>query len=189
MLLKDRNRPAYILFGVGAALIAAAAATFVTRPGFAEIDAKQGEAAATGQSPSLAFAGRHACRLVPERSRITVSTVPNVDLEWAGNGCVNGRTQYAQEGEAWRRVLVPNGDQTVSVTEVRPQSRQYVVSRYLLPAEAMARARALRQRIELNACTADQPRLASLAQAQDEIRRMLPELPNERLVYDCSGGG
>jgi V8-like Glu-specific endopeptidase len=189
MLLKDRTRPAYILFGVGAALIAAAAASFITRPGFEEIDARQSEAADKGPSPSLAFTGRHACRLVPERSRITVSTVPNVDLEWAESGCVNGRTQYAQEGDAWRRILVPNGDQTVSVIEVRPANRQYVVSRYLLPADAMARARALRQRIELNACTGDPPQLASLGQAQEEIRRMLPELPNERLVYDCSAGG
>ena len=189
MLLKDRSRPAYVLFGVGAVLIAAAAASFVTRPGFDEVDAKQGEAADKGQSPSLAFAGRHSCRLVPERSRITVSTVTNVELEWAENGCVNGRTQYAQDGASWRRVLVPNADQTVSVIEIRPESRQYVVSRYLLPAEAMARARSLRQRMELQACTAEAPRLASLSQAQDEIRRMLPQLPNERLVYDCSGGG
>jgi hypothetical protein len=53
----------------------------------------------------------------------------------------------------------------------------------------MGRARALRQRIELAACTAEEPRLAALTQGQEQIRQILPELPNERLVYDCSAGG
>lgn len=189
MLMKDRQRHALILGGVGIAFIVAAAAAFLTRPGFADAAVRPAVPAAAAGAPSTAFAGRHSCRIVPERSRVTVSSTPNIDLEWARSGCVNGRTQYAQDGETWRRILVPQRDQTVSVLEIHPGSRQYVVNRYLLPAEAMTRARALRQRIELAACTGEAPRLAALAEGQEQIRRMLPELPNERLVYDCAAAG
>jgi V8-like Glu-specific endopeptidase len=191
MLQKDKHKQAYALGGLGLAFIAGAAAVFVTRPGYDDIQAAQPAPAAAGKaaSPGAAFAGRHVCRLVPDRSRITVSSVERVELEWSETGCVNGRTQYAQDGEVWRRILVPQGDQTVSVLEVRPGNRHYVVDRYLLPAEAMARARALRQRIDLAACTAEPARIAALAQGQEQIRQILPELPNERLVYDCSAPG
>jgi hypothetical protein len=190
MLMKDRQRHAYILGGVGTAFVVAAAIAFLTRPHLADAAVPSAEPAATAaDAPSAAFAGRHSCRFVPERSRVTVSSTPNVDLEWSAGGCVNGRTQYAEHGEIWRRILVPQGDQTVSVLEVHPGGRQYVVNRYLLPAEAMSRARALRRRIELAACTAEEPRMAALAAGQEEIRRILRELPNERLVYDCATAG
>jgi V8-like Glu-specific endopeptidase len=187
MLMKDRHRQAYVLGGIGTLFILAAAALFVTRPSLRDADAfeKQSGDAGTG-APAASFAGRHSCRLVPDRSRITVSSAQNVALEWADGGCVNGRTQYAQDGDVWRRILVPTGDQTVSVLEIDPSSRQYVVNRYLLGADAMSRARALRQRIELAACTAEEPRLAALTSGQEQIRQILPDLPNERLVYNCS---
>jgi V8-like Glu-specific endopeptidase len=188
MLHKERTRPAAIVGGAAVLLIAAAAALFVTRPGYDELQAREKQApAAAAPRPNVEFAGAHSCRLVPERSRITVSSGEAVQLQWSETGCVNGRTQYAQEGETWRRILVPTNEQNVAVLEVHPGARQYVVTRYLLPADAMARARALRQRIDLQACTADQPRLASLAEGQNEILRILPQPPNERLVYDCSG--
>ena len=187
MLIKDRIKQAWILGGIGVVLLIGAAAVFLTRPSLREIEAREAGAAKDGDAPAVSFAGRHSCRLVPDRSRLTVSAGENVTLEWADTGCVNGRTQYAQDGETWRRILVPNGEQTVSVLEVHPGGRQYVVNRYLLSADAMARARSLRQRIELNVCTGDQARLASLGEGQEQIRRMLPPLPNERLVYDCSG--
>ena len=185
MLHKDRQRHAYILGAIGLLFILIAAALFVTRPSLAEAETTGNEAEAAATAPS--FAGRHSCRLVPDRSRITVSSAPAVDLEWAEGGCVNGRTQYARDGETWRRILVPNGEQAVSVLEVHPGARQYVVTRYLLAAEAMARARALRRGIDLAQCTAEQPRIAALTEGQEQIRRILPSLPNERLVYDCSG--
>ncbi|HEX8364531.1 MAG TPA: trypsin-like peptidase domain-containing protein [Allosphingosinicella sp.] len=186
MLHKDRHRHAYILGGIGVLFILVAAASFVTRPSLADVEAL-GTAAEAAPDAAGSFAGRHSCRLVADRSRITVSSAPSVDLEWAEGGCVNGRTQYAQDGENWRRILVPNGEQAVSVIEIHPGARQYVVTRYLLAADAMARARALRGRIDLAQCTAEQPRIAALAEGQEQIRRILPQLPNERLVYDCSG--
>ena len=186
MLHKDRTRIAAACGGAGVLLIAIAAALFVTRPGFDEINASAAPSeGATPQAP--AFAGSHSCRLVPDRSRITVSSGETVPIDWSEGGCVNGRTQYAEAGNGlWRRVLVPNGEQSVAVLEIRPAAREYVVTRYLLDGTAMARARALRQHIALNACTADQGERAGLAEAQGEIMRILPQLPNERLVYDCS---
>lgn len=189
MLLKDKQRQAWILGGIGLLFILAAAALFLTRPSFREIEALEREQGTVPAAAPASFAGRHSCRLVPERSRVTVSSADAVELEWSDAGCVNGRTQYAQEGDVWRRILVPNGEQAVSVLEVRPGARQYVVNRYLLPAAAMDRARALRRRIDIASCIVDQPRIAALAQGQEQIRQMLPPLPNERLVYDCSGGG
>ena len=188
MLLKDRIRHATILGGAGLVLVIAAGAIFFTRPGFDEIRAQKTDAGKGGDDDA-AFAGDRSCRLVPDRSRVTVSSGEDVALSWSDSGCVNGRTQYARDGETWTRILVPNNEQTVSVLEVRPGSSQYVVNRYLMPAEAMDRARALRQRIELAACATDQEDVAKLAEGQAEIRRMLPELPNERLVYDCSAAG
>jgi V8-like Glu-specific endopeptidase/uncharacterized membrane protein YqjE len=188
MLLKDKNRLAWILAGTGLLFLIAAASLFVTRPSFREIEALEEAQNGAAPAPAESFAGRHSCRLVPERSRITVSSADAVELDWTDSGCVNGRTQYAREGEVWRRILVPNGEQSVALLEVRPGAREYVVTRYLLAADAMARARALRQRIDLAACTAEEPRIAALTQGQEQIRQILPELPNERLVYDCSAG-
>jgi V8-like Glu-specific endopeptidase len=185
MLHKDKARPAAILGALGSALLIGAAAMFFTRPRLGEIVATEPDGAAKGES-AAGFAGDHLCRLVQDRSRVTVSTTDDVSLRWTETGCVNGRTQYAREGQSWTRILVPNGDQTVSVLEVRPGSRQYIVHRYLLPAEAMARARALRQRIPAGSCAAEEGDTRALAQGQAEIRRILPQLPNERLVYDCS---
>ncbi|MDP8995066.1 MAG: trypsin-like peptidase domain-containing protein [Pseudomonadota bacterium] len=186
MLVKDRSREAMILGGVGAVLLVAAAVVFLTRPGYEQLRIEEEQDASAAQSPSAAFAGEHSCRLVPERSRITVSSGETVELEWTENGCVNGRTQYAREGNVWRRILVPNNDQTVSMLEVRPQSEEYVVNRYLLDAATMARVRGMRQRIAIAACTVDEEAVASLASAQEQLRGALPDLPNERLVYDCS---
>ncbi len=187
MVTRDKMRNAYILGGVGAVFVIAATALFITRPGFDSIAAEAAEAG-PAQDPAAAFAGRHSCRLVPERSRITVSSGEPVELQWSETGCVNGRTQYAREGDVWRRILVPNRDQTVAVLEVRPGSREYVVNRYLLRADAMARARALRQRIALDRCTAEEAQMAELTTGLEQIRQILPDLPNERLVYDCSAG-
>jgi hypothetical protein len=192
MLFKDKRREAAILGGVAAAFLVAAIAVFVTRPGYDDLDPLPGAgpaAAAKGSGASAAFAGRQICRLVPDRSRITVSSVERVDLEWSETGCVNGRTQYLEDGDAWRRILVPQGDQTVSVLEVRPVGRQYVVNRYLLSADAMQRARALRQRLNPASCTGEEAAMTALAEGQEQIRQILPGLPNERLVYDCTPAG
>jgi len=186
LMVKDRVRHAAISAGVGAAFLVGAAIVFFTRPSLADV--MPAASGAPAQAPPSAFAASSQCRIVPERSRITVSSAEPVSIGWGSSGCVNGRTQYVQQGEAWTRILVPEQEETVSILEIRPGAGEYVVNRYLLGEEAMTRARRLRRRVELKSCTTDQRRLADLAEGLQQIRRILPELPNERLVYRCSAG-
>ena len=185
MLQKDRIRPARILGGAGAALLLLAVIAFLSRPSLAAA-----EAAPPGNmiaaSPQGHFAGRNLCRLVRERSRIVVSPSSDVPLDWADNGCVNARTQYARNGEVWTRILVPNSEQAVSVLQFTPATGEYVVTRYLLDAPTMARVRALRRDVGVKACTPDAEARTILADQQRDINAILPRLPNERLVYGCS---
>ncbi|HST37684.1 MAG TPA: trypsin-like peptidase domain-containing protein, partial [Allosphingosinicella sp.] len=187
MYMKDRQRPAMIFGGAGAALLLLAIAVFFSRPSYAAAEAKAGETKAA--PPASRFAGRNLCRLVPERSRVTVSTANEVPLDWAVNGCVNGRTQYAQNGETWTRTLVPEGEQAVAVLEFTPATGDYVVTRYLLDAQSLTRVRALRRDVDTKACTGDAEARTVLADQQREIARILPRLPNERLVYACERQG
>lgn len=187
MLLKDRQKPAMILGGAGAMLLIGAAAAFFTRPGRDDLplDAPAADKAGAEAAPDR-FAGRNTCRLVPERSRVTVSAATDVPLDWTGTGCVNRRTQYARNGDVWTRILVPAEEQAVSVLEFRPATGEYVVTRYLLDAAAMERVRALRRDVEVKSCTADPEARTILADRQREIGAVLPSLPNERLVYACA---
>ena len=184
--MKDRQKPAMILGGGGLVLLLCAVAAFLSRPSFADAEAAPPAAGDAGAEAAPArFAGRNTCRLVPERSRVTVSSPADVPLDWAETGCVNQRTQYAQNGDVWTRILVPSDEQAVAVLQFRPASGEYVVTRYLLHAQAMARVRTLRRDVDVKSCTADLEARTVLADQQREIGAVLPSLPNERLVYAC----
>ena len=193
MLVKNRQRQAMGLGATGAVLLIAAVIAFATRPSLADAQDEPDPAAnVLAAAQAARFAGRNTCSLVPERSRVTVSSTDDVPLEWSESGCVNDRTQYARNGDTWSRVLVPTGEQAVSVLEFKPSSGEYVVTRYLLDAQAMARVRALRRDVDVKSCTGDQEARTVLADQQREIGALLPRLPNERLVYNCrhqSGAG
>ena len=190
MLIKNRERPAIILGGSGAVLLLAAVIVFFTRPSLADAEAPTNSAEATGnQAAAASFAGRNVCRLVGERSRVTVSSTGDVPLEWTDSGCVNQRTQYARNGDTWTRVLVPGSEQAVSVLQFKPASGEYVVTRYLLGAQAMERVRALRRNVDIKACTADPEARTVLADQLRDINALLPRLPDERLVYRCRHDG
>jgi hypothetical protein len=169
-------------------LIAGAFALFFTRPGFdasnilAVPEAMPGTVTADGFGPML-------CRIVPERSRVTVSDTQATLLDVTRDGCVNGRTQYAEHGQGWRRVLVPDDEQTVSVLDYDPASRAYTNTRYLLGDEEMTRLRALRGEVKLKACSSDQAARAALSGQQSAVLAALPQLYNEKLVYSCSPTG
>jgi S1-C subfamily serine protease len=186
MLMKERMKPARILGGAGAALLLAAIVAFLARPSLAAAEAAPeapGKSASAG-APDR-FAGANNCRLVAERSRVTVSPPGDVPLEWSASGCMNARTQYARNGDTWTRILVPASEQAVSVLQFTPATGEYVVTRYLLDAQTMGRVRALRQGVEVKACTADPEARTILADQQRDIGAVLPHLPNERLVYAC----
>ncbi len=183
--MKNRQKPAMILAASGALLLIGAVVAFLSRPGWESqlVQPVENQVAAT--PPPTRFAGRNTCRLVAERSRVTMSSTDPVPLEWTAAGCVNRRTQYARNGEVWTRILVPGAEQAVSVLEFRPASGEYVVTRYLLDSATMGRVRALRRDVDVKACTPDAEERTILADQQREIGAILPRLPNERLVYAC----
>ena len=183
MLARDRQRPAWIAGGLGLLLIAGGAAIFFTRPSRTDIELP---AAPAEEKAQTSFVGPNVCRFLPERSRVTVSSIEPVQLDWTETGCVNGRTQYARHGAGWSRILVPADEATISVADFDPATGAYVVDRYLMSAADMANARELRSQIALKECTAKEEALALLADRQDMIRSALPSVPNERLVYECA---
>ncbi len=188
-LMKDRVKPARIMGAIGAVMLIGAVIAFVSRPSRADADTPAdgppGNSVAAVEAPAAGTPGPKLCRLVSERSRVTVSGTDDVPLEWSDSGCVNQRTQYARNGAVWTRVLVPEGEQAVSVLEYRPASSEYVVTRYLLNSEAMGRVRTARRGVDVKTCTADAEARTLLANQLRDVQALLPRLPNERLVYRC----
>lgn len=186
MIVKNRQRQAIMLGGAGGVLLIGAVIVFFTRPGLDDVDAEAPDANAVvaAAGPSR-FSGPNTCELVAERSRVTASPTDAVPLEWSDSGCVNGRTQYARNGEVWTRILVPDREQAVSVLQFDPGDGEYVVTRYQLDADTMARVRSLRRDVDVKSCTGDEEARTVLADQLREIGEVLPDLPNERLVYRC----
>lgn len=186
LLTRDLGREALIAAIAGVALMIAAVVLFVMRPSF-----DPARLVPVPQPPPTPVAiadpaGRMLCKLVPERSRVTVSSTADVTLDWGEDGCVNGRTQYAEAGGRWQRILVPGEEAAVSVLDYDPATRLYTATRYLLDGEGMKRARQLRAAVTLKACSTDQAARGNLATQQAAIRAALPQLPNEKIVYACS---
>lgn len=173
----------------GAVLMASAVVTFLARPSFDPASVRSPEPVAAPAAAAAAAAGRLICRFQPERSRITVSAASDTALTWDGAGCVNGKTQYSEDGHGgWARVLVPDAENTVSVLSLDPATLRYSATRFLLSDEEMAGVRRLRRELTVRGCTADQAQRAALAGQQSAIRAALPRLPNEKLVYSCAVG-
>jgi len=182
-----RRASASALLGIGALLVLGAVLLFLTRPKMS--DAEDRYAAlhppkAVG-SVTPATEGPKLCVLNPDRSRVTVSQTDDVPLDWREGGCVNGKTQYGQNGATWSRTFVPNSEATVTIQNYDPARRRYTVERYLLPADAMEAARRIRSGYRNNACSADIAQRQSVAEMESAIRAALPQTPNERLVFDC----
>ena len=186
---RDEKR-ARIVGGASAALVLAAIAAYLTRPGLDEIDRRvaaamqdpddgEGEAEAPGGDLALL------CQLVPERSRVTSAKVEDIEFDWTADGCVNERTQYGLAGGSWSRVFVPNAEDAVSVSSFDPDRRIFRTERYLLPREAMSEARTARSKYSAPKCGSDNA-AARLGDLQGEVLAQLPRQANERLVYECS---
>ncbi len=167
----------------GGVLMLGAVALFVLRPNF---DAGAISESGRRDVKTSDAIGPLTCTFVPERSRVTVSTPEPTTLAWGGDGCMNGRTQYAEDGRGgWQRVLVPDGEATVSILDYRPDTRTYTQTRYFLDDARMTEARRLRQGVSMKACSTDAAARANLSGQQSAIRAALPAAPNEKLVYSC----
>ncbi len=143
------------------------------------------EAAAPPVS-STAPLGKMVCGFVPARSRVVSSPTTDVTVDWGKAGCMNGRTQYAENGSRWDRILVPAEEQTVSVLQFDPATKSYTTSRYFLGADQMDSVRKIRAQVTVKACSPDEAGRANLATQQAAIRTALPPQPNERIVYRCT---
>lgn len=133
--------------------------------------------------------GAMICTFDVQRSRVTSAEVSDVPLKWQDGGCVNGRTQYGLAGGRWSRVLVPNDEDSVSVARYDPEKREYRTERYLLGRTAMEAVRAERAKVEAPACGGGEEAAQRLGEQQAAILSMLPQQPNERLIYSCRAQG
>jgi hypothetical protein len=176
--------------GGGVAVMVGAVVTFLLRPGFDPADLPEATAATAPSTAAAEAIGPLACSFDAERSRVVSSQPEAVRLAWSADGCMNGRTQYAEDGRGgWQRILVPDGEATVSVLQYRPGTRGYSETRYFLDAARMTELRRLRQSVTVKACTADQAARANLQTQQAALRAALPSVPNERLAYRCRPAG
>ncbi len=196
-LQRGRQRPLKIAGGAAALLALTSVGTWLLRPPLSLIDERakdilaeeraktQAEPAADASAGAAEAPAKLLCVLDPQRSRVTVSDVTDVPLTWQPGGCVNGRTQYGLAGDGWSRLLVPQGEETISVTRFDPDKHEYTVERYLLGLDAMTAARAARAKMTAPACGVDEATARGLGEAQGAVRALLPAEPNERLRYNC----
>ena len=175
---------------VGGVLMMGGATTlFILRPTGVPVLPETVETASAVPAPSVSSTaplGKMVCSVVPARSRVISSTTEDVAIDWGKAGCMNGRTQYAENGSKWDRILVPSEEQTVSVLQFNPATRSYVNARYFLSAEQMEGLRKIRSTVKLKACSPDEAGRANLATQQAAIRTALPARPNEKIVYTCT---
>lgn len=190
LLSRGRQREAIWVAAGGLVLIIGAVALFLSRPGFDERTVVPLPAADAEEAAMAAATGKMLCTLVPERSRAILTATDTVALDLGADGCINGRTQYAEagDGKLWQRILVPEQEQTVSVLDYEPATRTYTHTRYLLTAAQMTKARQLRAAVQLKTCSSDQAARGNLATQQAAIRAALPPAYNEKLVYRCAPG-
>jgi hypothetical protein len=193
-VLHERDEPQRVKIAAAVGLLAVGGAllAWLLRPGFDEVESRledllhaEMEAADHGKVPAAA-SGALVCVLDPERSRVTGAAAQDLPFEWSASGCVNGRTQYGLSEGTWRRVLVPDEEEVVSVNSFDPATREYRVERYLLNREAMTRARTARGEVKAPECGAGREAALALGAQQEAIVALLPERPNERLVYKCT---
>lgn len=193
---RDNQRHLKIAGGVAGVLLLGAILVWLLRPGLDSIDERAKDILAEPVPESSASAepvadaaptgtGKMICVLDPQRSRVTVSDITDVPLDWRADGCVNGRTQYGLAQDGWSRVLVPNGEDTISVTHYDPASRSYTVERFLMGLDAMEQARGERAKITVPACGSGEAMARQFGAAQQAIKGLLPAEPNERMRYSC----
>ena len=196
ILLGNRSTPkkvqawSAIMFGV--ALIVGAVVVFLARPKMSDAEDRYAKlfptkpATVRGADADVSGGdGAKLCSIDAARSVIKLSKTDDVPLDWRGDGCANGKTQYGANAGIWSRTFVPNTEATVTIQSYDPAKSRYTVERFLMGADAMEKARDIRSGYKNDKCTADPGQRQSVADMETAIRAVLPPQPNERLVYDC----
>lgn len=194
LLIRKRRRDTIIAAVFTVLLLGGAITAWVMRPSLGEIGARADElldAAANkgGKKPQVSagpLAGNLICVLDLQRSRITISPTVDISFSWREDGCADGANQFASGSDGWFRVNVPEGDETVTVSSFDPASGTYQAQRYLLDYETMARLRAERAKLPAPQCGGGADAARGLNAGLLGLKGMLPDSPNERLVYNCS---
>ncbi len=188
---SDKRTPMQVAFGIAVIALAGTIFAWLMRPGIDRIDEliaiklNQSAPDDPANPPVQASDGTLLCSFVPERSRVTGARTDDVEFDWAADGCVNGRTQYGQLNGEWSRVLVPEDQDAVAINRYDPESRTFRTDRYLLGRAAMESVREARASYEPPVCGVTNAAQA-LGDQQKAITAMLPNRPNERLVYSCA---
>lgn len=179
-----------------AVLFITALGIFALRPSFDEVDDRvrttltnAGDTSSNARTIDAAVTGKPVakiCVLQPQRSRVTMSDTADVEFTWQADGCVNGRTQYIDNGGRWVRSFVPNNDAQISVTSYTPETGIYRIERFLPGIEAMQAAREARQLYDVKTCTSDPTQLTNIENMNKSIATQLPRTPNEILLFTCT---
>lgn len=190
---RGRRNQMKIAIAISVTLLFAAVVIFFIRPSFDEVEARvrvamTPDTAASGQATAAPADNdsKLRCVIQPDRSRVTVSDTADISFEWKSDGCINGRTQYAEAAGSWSRSFVPNNDSHVSLVSYTPDSKTYRIERYLLGLDAMTTARQARQRYEARTCSADPGVRDKVDNMNKAVREVLPQTPNELLIFTCS---
>jgi S1-C subfamily serine protease len=192
LLTKKRKRDTIIASVFTVLLLGGAVTAWMTRPSLAEIGTRADElldAASKGgklQVSTGPLAGNLVCVLDLQRSRVTVSSTTDIPLSWREDGCANGNSQFASGSDGWFRVNVPKDDETVTVSSFDPATGIYQAQRYLLDFETMARLRAEQGKLPAPLCGGGADAVRGMSVGLLGLKGMLPDSPNERLVYNCS---
>jgi serine protease Do len=186
-----RKKRAAIAFAVAAVVLLIAIIVFFTRAKLSDVDDRYLKAhpdKPVTVAGDTTGEGAKICVLVPDRSLVKVAQPGDVPLTWKEGGCVNGKTQYGNNAGTWSRAFVPNTEQTVTVQSYDPIKSRYTVDRYLMSADAMDKARAVRARYTNKTCVSDPAARQSVSEMEAAIRQTLPATAHEHLVYDCRPG-
>jgi S1-C subfamily serine protease len=194
LLRGDEERPLQVKLLAAAAvllLIGGVAAMFL-RPGFDQVDSRaknllaprSGTPSTAPITPSTPLQGQLVCTIDPDRSRVTVSDMSDVTLQWAPTGCADGKTQFAFGTDGWSQIDVPDSPDTATTRRFDPARAQYRVERTFLDHDSMEALRTERKKISAPACGAGEDAARRYGDALGALKAMLPT-PNERLVYNC----
>lgn len=191
---QGRQREARLATAAAGLLVLGALAAWLLRPGFAEVASRAAEAVkGAGKDARAEVAGKAAdgtflCTLDMARSRVTVSEPADLELAWGSGGCANGKQQFGLGADGWRLVTAPDAQDSVAVASFDPASGSYRAERYFLDFDTAAKLREEYRKLRAPACGGGEERARQLREAQSALTAMLPESPNERLVYDCRAG-
>lgn len=192
---RDKTRELKIAGVACSLMLLSGLFAYGSRPAFDEVENRmrsilltsstEPESKEAAAAPVTGATGNLICTIQPDRSRVTVSETSPVRFSWTDKGCVNGRTQYAEDAGHWSRAIVSATEDQASIASYTPGSSTYRVERYLLDSDAMAAVRATKQANDVKGCSADSAVTGKVDAMNKAVRGALKGEPQELLVFSC----